>query len=65
MAIWTFMVEFKGGTFLSQFDADDIGAAIEQYNARDPSGCGAVPLDADAVAVEGLGNVFFYRRADG
>lgn len=58
MAIWTFVVEFGGGTYSSQFQADDLHAAIDQYNAKDPSGFGAVPLDLDAVELEGLENIF-------
>lgn len=52
------MVEFEGGTYSSQFEADELRAAIYQYNQSDPSGCGAVPLDMDAVELAGLKNIY-------
>ena len=58
MAIWTFVVEFEGGTYSSQIQADDLQAAIAKYNSSDPSGYGAVPLDVDAGELEGLKNIF-------
>ena len=58
MATWTFVVEFEGGTFCSQFRAESLQDAISQYNNCDPSKHGAVPLDADAVELTGLKNIF-------
>ena len=58
MATWTFVVEYEGGTYSSQIEADSLRTAIHRYNERDPSGIGAVPLDPEAVALEGLKGVF-------
>ncbi|MDV4144028.1 hypothetical protein R1W01_04255 [Shimia sp. FJ5] len=58
MATWTFVVEFEGGTYCSQFRAETLQDAISQYNTCDPSEQGAVPLDADATELTGLKNIF-------
>ncbi|WP_162933465.1 hypothetical protein [Sulfitobacter mediterraneus] len=58
MATWTFIVEFEGGTYCSQFQAERLQDAVSEYNSSDPSEKGAVPLDADAVELAGLKNIF-------
>jgi hypothetical protein len=58
MAIWTFVVEFEGGTYSSQHRADNLEIAIILYNALDPSGCGAVPLDMSAPELDSLTNIY-------
>ncbi len=58
MATWTFVVEFEGGTYCSQFQAVILQDAVSQYNNCDPSEQGAVPLDADAVELTGMKNIF-------
>ncbi len=56
--LWTFVVDFEGGTYVSQFEKATISEAIEQYNVTDPSGQGAVPLDDGAVPIRGTQGVF-------
>lgn len=58
MATWTFVVDFEGGTYCSQFQADNLQDAVSQYNNSDPSGQGAIPLDVDALGLTGLKNIF-------
>lgn len=58
MATWTFVIEFEGGTYCSQFQAESLKDAVSQYNNNDPSEQGAVPLDADAAELSGLKNIF-------
>ncbi|KPA20610.1 hypothetical protein shim_32130 [Shimia sp. SK013] len=58
MATWTFIVEFGGGTYCSQFHAERLQDAVLEYNRSDPSEQGAIPLDADAVELTGLKNIF-------
>jgi uncharacterized FlgJ-related protein len=41
---WTFIVDYEGGTYKSQFTALSILDAIQQYNCADPSGIGLVPI---------------------
>lgn len=52
------MVDYEGGTYVSQFQTDDILHAIAEYNREDPSGQGAVPLECDPVNLDGLRNVW-------
>lgn len=59
MATWTFVVEFEGGTYSSQLDAETLKDAVSKYNSNDPSERRAVPLDAKAVELTGLKNIFF------
>lgn len=58
MATWTFVVDFEGGTYCSQFQAANLQDAVLQYNNSDPSEQGAVPLDVDAAELTGLRNIF-------
>jgi len=58
VATWTFVVEFEGSTYCSQFQANNVQDAVSQYNNSDPSEQGAIPLDADAVERTGLKNIF-------
>jgi len=58
VATWTFVVDFEGGTYCSQFQADNLQDAVSKYNSSDPSEQGAVPLDANAVELTGLKNIF-------
>ena len=58
MATWTFVVEFEGGTYCSQFQAENLQDAVSKYNNSDPSEQGAVPLDSDAAELTGLKNIF-------
>ena len=55
--LWTFVVDFRGGTYVSQFQAPAALEAIECYNAADPSGLGAVPLNREFTKLEGVQNV--------
>lgn len=43
-ATWNFLVDFKGGTHVSQFADCSMETAIARYNHADPSGLGLVPL---------------------
>ena len=45
--LYTFIIEYRGGTYCSQFYANCLRDAVVLYNAADPSGVGAVPLDYD------------------
>ena len=59
---WTFIVDFEGGTYISQFKEKSMAQAIEAYNKTDPSGRGIVPLSTDPsdapVAIAGLTSVW-------
>ncbi len=55
--LWTFVVDYDGGTYVSQFRASDIEGAISLYNSSDPSGQGAVPVDY-AVKLDGLSSAY-------
>lgn len=56
--LWTFIVDFEGGTYISQYSDMSILEAIGAYNATDPSGQGAVPIDDEPVAITGTQGVF-------
>ncbi|GJL94331.1 MAG: hypothetical protein DHS20C05_07360 [Hyphococcus sp.] len=56
--IWTFVVDYKGGTYASQFECSNLTDAVAQYNVTDPSGQGAVPLDTKPTLLDGLFGVF-------
>lgn len=38
--LWTFIIEYKGGTYISQFRDVELSEAIEAYNKIDPSNQG-------------------------
>ncbi|MEO0398498.1 MAG: hypothetical protein AAF224_03640 [Pseudomonadota bacterium] len=56
--LWTFVVDYDSGTFLSQFFDETLSGAIEQYNAADPSERNATPINDDTVRITGLKNVW-------
>jgi len=58
MPVYSFTVEYEGGTFCSQFEAKNLGEAITAYNEADPSEQGAVPI-SDPVPLEGLTNFWY------
>ena len=47
------MIDFAGGTYVSQFEVVDLPAAIAAYNDSDPSGQQAVPV-AEPVPLAGM-----------
>lgn len=56
---WTFIVEYDGGTYISQFEDVDFIQAIRLYNSTDPSGMGAFPLDEDYTSSNGVISTFY------
>lgn len=56
--LWTFIIEYEGGTYISQFMNMSLIEAIRTYNDTDPSGQGAVPLDEDYTPVDGITSTF-------
>ncbi len=57
--LWTFIVGFEGGTYISQYPDMSLLEAIKSFNSSDPSGQGAVPIDPELVATTGLEGVFY------
>ena len=57
--LWTFIIEYNGGTYISQFANMSLLMAIREYNETDPSGQGAIPLDEDYTQIKGVAAVFF------
>ncbi len=55
---WTFVVDYDGGTYVSQFVCTTILEAISLYNDTDPSNQGAVPVRDGFVKLTGLRNAF-------
>lgn len=56
--LWTFIIEYKGGTYISQFRDVELSEAIASYNETDPSNQGAVPLDNEYTKIKDLESVF-------
>jgi len=56
--LWTFIIEYEGGTYISQFANMSLVEAIRIYNETDPSGQGAVPLDEDYTPITGVTSTF-------
>ena len=57
--LWTFIINYEGGTYISQFINMSLIEAIRAYNDTDPSGQGAVPLDEDYTPIDGATSTFF------
>jgi len=57
--LWTFIINYEGGTYISQFMNMSLIEAIRTYNDTDPSGQGAVPLDEDYTPIDGATSTFF------
>lgn len=57
-SLWTFIIEYEGGTYISQFANMSLVEAIRVYNDTDPSGQGAVPLDEDIAPITGVASTF-------
>lgn len=56
--LWTFVVGYQGGTYVSQFAATNLVDAIREYNQSDPSGRMAIPIKEEYVPVSDMTNVF-------
>lgn len=56
--LWTFIIEYEGGTYISQFENMELVEAIQKYNIIDPSGQGAVPLEEGYTPLNGAQSVF-------
>lgn len=55
--LWTIVVAYDGGTYISQYRNMTLFDAIKAYNSTDPSDQGAVPID-EPVAISGTEGVF-------